>query len=144
MTQNTGSRRTSVLLIEDNPADVELLRRAFSAAQLDCDLTLLEDGAEALEFIRRLDSGAGDPLPDLAVLDWNLPKNDGFEVLQAMRVSTAFAHVPVAVLSSSASGRERDRIEQTGVGRYITKPPDLDQFLEIGRVLKDMISAREH
>jgi DNA-binding response OmpR family regulator len=143
MTQSTAPRRVRVLLIEDNPADVDLLRRAFSAAHFDCDLMLLEDGAEALEFIRHLESDDAVTAPDLAVLDWNLPKNDGLEVLQAMRDCAAFAAVPVAVLSSSASGSERERIEAMGIGRYITKPPDLDQFLEIGRVLRDLVPFRQ-
>ncbi len=140
--ENTGVRKVRILLIEDNPADVDLLRRAFAAADLDCELTRLEDGAEALAFVRRVEAGSGETAPDLTVLDLNLPKNDGLEVLQAMRGSPAFASVPVAVLSSSASGRERNRIEQLGIGRYITKPPDLDEFLEIGHTLKNLLAQR--
>jgi len=129
-----------ILLIEDNPADVDLLRRAFRSAQLDCELILLEDGAEALAYVRGLEGAGGGAAPDLAVLDLNLPKNDGIEVLQAIRASSAFARLPVAILSSSASSRERAKIEQFGIGRYITKPPDLDEFLRIGFTLKELLA----
>jgi DNA-binding response OmpR family regulator len=97
----------------------------------------LEDGAEALDMLRS-SNRAG--VPDLIVLDLNLPKHDGFEVLQAMRATEAFAKVPVAILSSSTSLRERARIEPYRVSRYITKPPDLDQFLMIGFTLKELLA----
>lgn len=141
--QERAPRKVHILLIEDNPADVDLLRRAFRSAQLDCELTVLEDGAEALALIRRLEMHGGEPAPDLAVLDLNLPKNDGIEVLQAMRATSVFAHVPVAILSSSASSRERARIEQFGIGRYITKPPDLDEFLRIGFTLQELLAEQK-
>ena len=140
MVKNQGERKIHILLIEDNAADVELLRRALASAQLDCDITLLEDGAEALAFLRRVEAEAGEPSPDLTVLDLNLPKNDGVEVLQAMRASPVFGSAPVAILSSSASSRERARIEQFGIGRYITKPADLDEFLRIGFILKELLT----
>jgi len=139
--KQAGEHKFRILLIEDNPADVELLRRAFASAKLDCDLTLLEDGEEALAFLRRLETQADEPSPDLTVLDLNLPKNDGVEVLQAMRASPAFATMPVAVLSSSPFSRERARIEPYGVGRYITKPADLDEFLQIGFILKELLTT---
>jgi len=134
--------KVHILIIEDNPADVELLRRALASAQLDYELTLLEDGAEALAFLRRLQTDKDERSPDLTVLDLNLPKNDGVEVLQAMRANRAFGAAPVAVLSSSASTRERARIEQFGIGRYITKPADLDEFLNIGFILKELLMER--
>jgi CheY-like chemotaxis protein len=140
MIQESGERKVQILLIEDNPADVELLRRALRSAQLDCELTLLEDGAEALAFLRRLEADTGEPSPDLTVLDLNLPKNDGMEVLQAMRASPVFGRAPIAILSSSSSFKERSRIEQFGIGRYITKPADLDEYLKIGFILKELLA----
>ena len=132
---------TRILLIEDNPADVDLLRRAFKSARFDCELTLMEDGAEAMAFIRGEGPHAGAPSPDLVVLDLNLPKNDGVEVLQVLRATPQFSAVPVAILSSSSSSRERARVEQFHIGRFITKPPDLDEFLAIGSTLKSLLSV---
>jgi CheY-like chemotaxis protein len=141
MDNEPGRRKVHILLIEDNPADVELLRRALRNAQLDCELTLLEDGGEALQFLHRLESDrAAGPTPDLTVLDLNLPKNDGVEVLQAMRASSVFGSAPIAILSSSFLPKERALIEQFGIGRYITKPADLDEYLRIGFILKDLLT----
>ncbi|MFN7999040.1 MAG: response regulator [Bryobacteraceae bacterium] len=139
MDSRAADRKVRVLVIEDNPADVELLRLALNSAQIDCELTVLEDGAEALAFIRQVGAGSQEGSPDLTVLDLNLPKRDGVEVLQAIRATGAFAGAPVAVLSSSASPRERARIEQFNIGRYITKPANLDEFLNIGFVLKQLL-----
>jgi CheY-like chemotaxis protein len=129
-----------ILLIVDNPTDVELFRRALFTAGLVCDLTVLEDGEEALDLLRRSD-GEG-ALPDLVVLDLNLPKHDGVEVLQAMRATARYTTVPVAILSSSSSPRERARIEPLRVSRYITKSPDLDQFMKIGFTVKELVAGK--
>jgi CheY-like chemotaxis protein len=105
-------------------------------------LIVIEDGAEALAFARQDGPSAANLVPDLAVLDLNLPKNEGVEVLKAMRENPRLAHVPVVITSSSASTRERAAVEQLGVERYIAKPPDLDSFLEIGAVVKEVLLAR--
>ncbi len=139
MTIETGKHRARILLVEDSSADVELLRRAMLAAKLDCELTILEDGAEALAFLQKVKSQPETLPPDLIILDLNLPKNDGVEVLQAMRSSGVLSQAHVAVLSSSPSFRERARIEHLGIDRYITKPADLDEFLRIGFILKELL-----
>jgi CheY-like chemotaxis protein len=129
-----------ILLVEDNPGDVELLRLALRKAGLDCELTVLDDGAEALAFVRQQGEYADVPVPDLAVLDLNVPKYDGVEILEALRANPAFAAVRVAVLSSSSSPRERASIQKFNISRYITKPLDLDEFLKIGQTLKDLLA----
>ena len=129
-----------ILLVEDNPGDVELLRLALKRAGLDCELMVLDDGAEALALVRQQGKYAGVPVPDLAVLDLNVPKYDGVEILEALRANPAFAEVRVAVLSSSSSPRERANIEKYHISRYITKPLDLDEFLRIGEVLKELLT----
>ena len=140
--ERTGKREVHILLVEDNPADVELLRRALIHAKLDCRLTVLDDGAQALAFVRGLESETDGQTPDLAILDLNLPKNDGLDVLQAMRTSPCCGTIPVAILSSSPSARERTRIEQYGIVQFITKPADLDEFLGIGDTLKQLLASR--
>jgi CheY-like chemotaxis protein len=135
-------RKPRILVIEDNPADVALLRLALESADVDCELTVIEDGAEALEFIRQLESSLPNSMPDLTILDLNLPKIDGFEILQAMRADKIFAGAPVAVLSSSSSPRERARIDVFQVRQYITKPADLDEFMKIGLIVKSLLAER--
>jgi CheY-like chemotaxis protein len=136
MIQESGPRKVQILLVEDNPADVDLLRRALRNAELDCELTVIEDGAEALAFVRQKEKEAGAPTPDLVVLDMNLPKHSGLEILEAMRTTRVFANVPVAILTSSSSPRERTKMEGLRVGRYITKPSDLEEFMRIGLIIK--------
>src|SRR5690242_10298272 len=111
MSEIPGKRKSHILVVEDNPADVGLLRLALKAAQVECDLTVLEDGAEALAFVRHRQN-SGDSVPHLIVLDLNLPKNGGLEVLEAIRANPAFSGMAVAILSSSSSPRERARIEE--------------------------------
>ena len=136
----SSDRHLRVLVIEDNPADVELLRWALEGAHLSCELIVLEDGGDALAYIQERGKHVGRLIPDLTILDLNLPKYDGIELLEAMRANAAFAHVPVAVLSSSSSPRDRSRMEAFDIARYITKPPDLDEYLQIGNIIRDLVS----
>jgi CheY-like chemotaxis protein len=141
MTHADGNRIFRILAIEDNMADVSLLRLALESASVDCELRVLEDGAEGLAFVGQEGRYAGLPIPDLVVLDVNLPKKDGLEVLEAMRASHLFAEVMVVVLSSSSWPRERDRMHQFGIARFIAKPPDLEEYLKIGFILKELLAG---
>jgi CheY-like chemotaxis protein len=131
--------RIHILLVEDNSADVYLFQKALETAELDFELTVIGDGAEALSFIQGEGKYAGSALPDLAVVDLNLPKNDGIQILRAIRQNERFANVPVVVTSSSPSPPLQLKSEQLNVSRYIQKPPDLEDFLQIGVVLRDLL-----
>lgn len=135
----SGGHKPHILVVEDNPADVDLLRLALERAELDCDLTVIADGGDALALVQHPWT-ADSQLPDLVLLDLNLPKNDGLEVLSAMRGNPELARVSVAVLSSSSSPRDRTKMEAFGICRYITKPLGLDEYLEIGWVLKELLN----
>ena len=126
-----------MLLIDDNDADVYLLRRALQKAGLAIELTVLKDGAEGLAFARGEDQSAG--LPDLVVLDLNLPKSGGAEVLRAMKGNPGLASIPVVVMSSSASKAEQAVIANLGVTKYLTKPPDLDGFMKVGEMFREVL-----
>ncbi len=136
---NKGAENARLLLIEDNPADVELLRYVLENAEVRCELTVIDDGGEALAFVQQRGKYAGTPLPHLAIVDLNLPRYDGIEILEAMRGNRAFANVPVVVMSSSSSPRDRAKIEDSHIGRYITKPPDLDGYLRVGEMVKQLL-----
>jgi CheY-like chemotaxis protein len=142
MTGKPDDRKCQVLVVEDNPADVELLRWALDSAAVAYDLTVIEDGGEALAFVQQRGKYFASTAPDLAILDLNLPKYDGLEILEAMRASRVFAGVPVAVLSSSSSPRDRAKMEAYNIGRYITKPPDLDEYLRIGLIVKELLAEQ--
>jgi CheY-like chemotaxis protein len=142
MTGKPDDRKSQVLVVEDNPADVELLRWALDSAEVEYDLTVIDDGGEALAFVQQRGKYFASTAPDLAILDLNLPKYDGMEILEAMRASRIFAGVPVAVLSSSSSPRDRAKMEAYNIGRYITKPPDLDEYLRIGLIVKELLAEQ--
>lgn len=128
-----------ILVVEDNEADVYLLRQALKEAGLGFELTVIDDGAEALDFIGNPAKHGNVPRLDLAILDLNLPKSTGLEVLEAIRCSHDLWNVPVAIVTSSAEPRERAKTDELRVERFITKPPDLEDFLQIGAVLKEML-----
>jgi chemotaxis family two-component system response regulator Rcp1 len=135
----TEGRKAQILVVEDNPADVELLRLALATAELDHDLTVITDGGEALAYAEQKGKYSTAETPDLAILDLNLPKNGGLEILAAMRRNPAFDSVAITILSSSSWPRERDRMGALRVERFITKPYDLDEYMQIGFVLKQML-----
>jgi CheY-like chemotaxis protein len=143
MTEEVSGRPVRILLVEDNPGDIQLLKMALAAAQVDCQLTVVSDGREALDFVAQRGKYSDTTPPHLAILDLNLPKNDGLEILEAMRENEAFREVPVAVLSSSSSPRERARVERFRIGRFIAKPPDLDEYLKIGLIIKGLLAEND-
>lgn len=126
-----------ILLVEDNAADVYLFGKALQNAELDFELTVIGDGARAIAYARGEGEHAGKPVPHLAAVDLNLPKNDGVQVLEAIRAAERFDDMPVVVISSSrSSGPNEERLRVT---RRISKPPNLDEFLQIGAVLKEIL-----
>jgi len=128
-----------ILLVEDNEADVYLFRKALTAADLNYELTVIEDGGRAMAFIQGEGEYTARPVPDLAIIDLSLPKNDGIQVVEAIRQAERFADVPIVLVSSSAKPPERVNLSDLRVARYITKPPDLEAFLQIGVALKDIL-----
>lgn len=132
-----------ILLAEDNPADVYLLREAFSTStNEELDLTVVADGEQALNFVQRNEKFSELLRPDLIVLDLNLPKNDGTDVLRSIRERDDLSGVPVVILTSSDSPRDRQLAEKLGATSYITKPSDLDAFLNLGRRLLEIAASR--
>jgi chemotaxis family two-component system response regulator Rcp1 len=129
-----------IVLVEDNPADVGLVQEALYEHEVRYALTVLMDGARALELIDRLDRERM-PCPDLMLLDLNLPKKGGFEVLEHLRASVQCHAVPVVILTSSGAQEDRDRAAKLGATRYIRKPHRLDQFIQLGGIFKEMLTG---
>ncbi|KGM53432.1 chemotaxis protein CheY [Lysobacter daejeonensis GH1-9] len=121
-----------ILLVEDNPDDVELTRIAFNEAKIANALTVVTDGAEALDYLfargAHADRNPAD-LPSIVLLDLNLPKVDGREVLQAIRANEATRTLPVVVLTTSAEPFDVETSYALGVNSYIQKPVDFEQFV---------------
>jgi DNA-binding response OmpR family regulator len=128
-------------VIEDNSSDVFLLERALHQQDVRFELTHLGDGAQALAFIRREGHYALALIPDLILVDLNLSKYNGEDILREIRDAKHLAGVPVCAWSSSQLGRDRARLMDLGVAQFVTKPSGLDQFLEIGKLIKDLLSG---
>ena len=125
-----------ILLVEDNPGDVELTREALLDSKVHMRLSVASDGVEALAFLRREGTYAGSPRPDLILLDLNLPRKDGRAVLGEIKQDPALRHIPVVILTSSQAEQDIVRAYDLHANCYVTKPVDLDQFITIVRSIE--------
>jgi two-component system, chemotaxis family, response regulator Rcp1 len=130
-----------ILVIEDNQSDVFLLDRALKKQDLRFELIHLLDGGEALAFIRREGAYHEEAIPDLILVDLNLSKYTGEEILREIRAAKHLVSVPVCVWSSSQSRTDQSLLQCLGAVRVITKPCGLDQFMEIGIIIKDLLAG---
>ncbi len=128
-----------ILLAEDNPADVYLIREALREHHVDCSIRVASDGQQVLKILDAAHSSAPESLPALIILDLNLPRHDGIEILQRLQQSGDLRHVPVVVLTSSDSPRDRSAADQLGVTRFLRKPSNLEQFLKLGAIFKELL-----
>ena len=122
-----------ILLVEDSPGDARLMREAFKELSTPTRLHVALDGVEAMEFLTRTGRFGDAPSPDLMLLDLNLPRRDGREVLELVKGDPALRHIPVLVLSTSASEADVISSYRRHANCYLTKPADLDEFLEVVR-----------
>ncbi len=134
----TDGRLINILLVEDNPADVRLTQEALKeAAHARTRLHVAGDGVEALEFLHKEGSFASAPRPDLMLLDLNLPRVDGRQVLAQVKGDPDLRRIPVVVLTTSPSEDDILHAYDQHVNSYIRKPVDLDQFLHVLRAIDD-------
>jgi CheY-like chemotaxis protein len=129
----------TILLAEDNPGDIFLIRRALDAENLPYELLSARDGQQAIELLEQ--AARGDKKINMILIDLNLPKHDGGEVLLKLRNLEPAVSVPTVVMTSSDSPKDRARCEQLGVTHYFQKPSDLKSYMEIGRIIKGLLPA---
>jgi two-component system, chemotaxis family, response regulator Rcp1 len=127
----TDAAPIEVLLVEDSPGDVRLTREAFKDAKVHINLHVASDGAKAMAFLKREGEYANVPRPDLILLDLNLPKKDGREVLEEIKEDPTLKTIPVVVLTTSSSEADVLRSYQLHANCYITKPVGLEGFLTV-------------
>jgi len=132
--------KLKVMVAEDNPGDVFLIRRALDGQNLSYELSLAKDGETAIAFV--LEAAAGKRKIDLLLLDLNLPRMDGGEVLARLRGHATLREVPVVLLTSSDSPQDRERCMELGANRYFQKPSSLGAFMEIGKIAKELMEAK--
>jgi DNA-binding response OmpR family regulator len=130
-----------LVVVEDNRSDVYLLERALRKQDLLFELIHLPSGSEALAFIRRQGAYAQAVIPDLVLVDLNLSTYDGEDILREIRSAGHLDGVPVCVWSSSRSRWDEAMLKDLGISQFITKPAGLDQFMEIGKTIKDLLAG---
>jgi len=130
----------SILVVEDNRADANLIREALEEYQVQAELVMVSDGEVAINLIHEIDVSA-EPCPQLIILDLNLPKRSGAEILQAVRRSEICRNAQVVILSSSDAQQDRAQAEILGANRYIKKPSRLEDFICLGGVFRDMLGG---
>jgi CheY-like chemotaxis protein len=126
-----------VLLVEDDPGDVLMTREAFEENKVANRLAVVSDGAEAMQYLRREGEYADAPTPDLVLLDLNLPRMDGREVLAAMKSDETLRSIPVVVLTTSEAEEDVLRSYSLHANAYVTKPVDFSRFIEVVRQIDD-------
>jgi len=126
-----------ILLVEDNPDDASLTMDALQESRVRNNITLIEDGEAALAFLHRQGRYASAPRPDLILLDWNLPRKNGREVLEEIKKDPSLRRIPVVVMTSSDDDKDILAAYNLRVNCYVTKPVDLDQFIAVIRSIED-------
>ena len=137
---NERLEESVILLVEDNPGDVLLVREALREHGLTNELLVLTDGERAVEFIEKLETDKDAICPAIVILDLNLPKRTGHEVLKRMRQSDRCQQTPVVILSSSDALVDRQSVADLNISGYIRKPSTLDEFLMIGAFLGQLLA----
>jgi CheY-like chemotaxis protein len=132
-----GGSPIEILLVEDNPGDVRLTQEALKEGKVRNHLSLVDDGAKAVDFLFRRPPYEGAPRPDLILLDLNLPKMDGREVLRRIKAEPALRSIPIVVLTTSQADEDVVKAYDLHVNCYITKPIDLSQFLNVVKAIED-------
>ena len=137
MTSSTTARPVEILLVEDNPGDVRLTMEALKEDKLHNRLHVVSDGIEALAWLRREGPYADSPRPDIILLDLNLPKKDGREVLSEVKADEELRRIPVVVLTTSRAEEDVLRAYNFNANCYITKPVDLEQFIKVVKSIQN-------
>ena len=137
--ENEADGKLQILMVEDNPGDVLLVKEALNHSDLRYELSHVSDGDQAVAFLQRRGEYKRAGRPDLVLLDLNLPKRTGWEVFDEMRSEDALREIPVVILSSSDAPEDMRRAQHAPRSKYIRKPADYDEFLAIGKQIKDFV-----
>jgi len=126
-----------ILLVEDNPGDVDLILEVLEQSKIRNRVFIAEDGEEAMDILHKRGKFADSPRPDLILLDLNLPRKDGREVLQEIKADSSLRRIPVVVLTTSKAEEDILKSYNLHANSYITKPVDIDQFIKVIKIFED-------
>ena len=137
MKHQQTARLIEVLMVEDNPDDVFLTKESLKETKLHVNLSVVQDGVEAMAFLRQEGEYAAAPRPNLILLDLNMPKKDGREVLAEIKADDDLKIIPVVILTTSQAEEDIFRAYELHANCYVTKPVDLDQFIRVVQSIED-------
>jgi CheY-like chemotaxis protein len=132
----------ALLVVEDSPADVFLLREAMKEAGLSCQLQIADDGEKAIHILDRVDDGSQN-VPDLLLVDLNVPRQSGTQVLARLRQIPRCGKTPVVMMSTSDTQIERTRAFELGATEYFCKPSSLKEFMQLGKLVRRLLEERD-
>jgi two-component system, chemotaxis family, response regulator Rcp1 len=132
----SDAKPIEILLVEDSPSDAELTKKALETGKIANNLNRVVDGVEAMEYLRQKGKFAKAAKPDLIMLDLNLPRKDGREVLRAMKNDPSFKTIPVIVLTTSSSDKDVLQSYEFNANCYITKPVDFERFIDVVKTIE--------
>jgi CheY-like chemotaxis protein len=138
-----GESCFQILVVEDAEPDVLLVREALERAGLNFELLVLEDGEKAIDFVEQLERDETLSRPHLVLLDLNLPRMNGSQVLERLRNSSTCGHIPVVILTSSDSPSDKAQAGQLGATEYFRKPSRLNEFMRLGQVVRDLLGEQK-
>jgi CheY-like chemotaxis protein len=142
--ESTDSPGFQIVLAEDNPADVTVVRMALREAGVDCALSVLRDGEEALAFLDAIDANPKKmPVIDLLLLDLHLPKRDGKDILKRLRSTENYAQTPVIVTTASGAPQDHDQAEKHAALYYFQKPSTFAEFMQLGHIVRDFLCPKK-
>lgn len=133
-----------ILLVEDDPGDVFLIREALKNSALRFEMHIADNGEKALDYLYRRTSFSTTERPDLIVLDLNLPRINGIEVLRDIKSVPELSAIPVIVLTTSKSEADASLCRELGASEFLSKPPSFEEFLEIGKLIERFWAERSH
>ena len=137
MNVHANGQPLEILLVDDNPGDVRLTMEALKDGKLQSTVHAVQDGVEAMSYLRGRGEYAGAPQPDLVLLDLNLPRMNGTQVLSEIKGDASLKHIPVVVLSGSGDTDDIDRAYDLRANCYVTKPIELDEFIGVVKSISD-------
>ncbi len=132
-------KRANILIVEDNPADIDLMRYTFKKSKLENELVIIEDGESALKYILKKDEYSDSPTPDMIILDINIPKINGLEVLRMIKQDEEARLIPVVIMTTSSSEEDILKAYKNYVNAYLVKPIDIHNFIDVILKLEDFM-----
>lgn len=135
-----SKHKMEILLVEDNPGDIELTREAFESASLNSKLNITHDGDEALDYLFKRGGYEDAPMPDIILLDLNLPCTDGHDVLKELKSSGELKHIPTVIFSSSQAENDINKAYANNANCYIAKPNEAKKYIEVVKIVESFWS----